>query len=185
MFMQKTKPQVKYSPRYQQGVVLVMALIFLLVLTLIGVGVTQSTSLEEKMAANSRDKDLSFQAAEAALQIAQSGIRQDIYTSFNGTNGLYTYDPTQLPVWNTINWGVSSNLVNYPYSNNGSNNPAPGTAQRPVFIIEKLPPVPAPGQNLGATEYGDTPTIQLFRITARGYGGDVQSQTVLQTVYQP
>lgn len=186
MFSPRFKSQQVNANGKQHGVVLVMALIFLLVLTLIGIGVTQSTSLEEKMAANSRDKDLSFQAAEAGLRIAQSGIRQDIYSNYDGTNGLYTYDPTQLPVWNTIDWTNASKLVNYSYtSSSGSTNPAPGTVQRPDFIIEQLPPVPAPGQNLGATEYGDTPTIQLFRITARGYGGDKQSQTVLQTVYQP
>lgn len=172
-------PTSRALPVRQKGVVLIVALILLLVLTLIGIGVTQSTSLEERMAANARDKDLSFQAAEAGLRTGESGLEQALYTNFDNTNGLYEYDPTQADIWTTIDWTKSANVVSSSAVSLAS------VAQQPVFIIEQLPPVPAPGQNLGATEYGDTPTIQLYRITALGTGGDTTSQSMLQTVYQP
>lgn len=167
-------------PTRQKGVILIVALILLLVLTLIGIGVTQSTTLEEKMAANTRDKDLSFQAAEAGLRFGESGLQQALYTNFDNTNGLYEYDPSQADIWTTIDWTNSANIVAAPSSATIDN-----VIQQPEFIIEQLPPVPAPGQNLGATEYGDTPTIQLYRITALGKGGDAMSQSMLQTVFQP
>lgn len=58
----------------QSGVVLVISLIMLLALTLIGVTSSSVTGLETKMAANSKDKNLAFQAAEAALRAAEASL---------------------------------------------------------------------------------------------------------------
>lgn len=52
----------------QQGVVLVITLIMLLLLTIIGVTSMRSSSLQENMARNFRENILAFQAAEAALK---------------------------------------------------------------------------------------------------------------------
>ncbi|HEV2110249.1 MAG TPA: PilX N-terminal domain-containing pilus assembly protein [Gammaproteobacteria bacterium] len=173
--------------RHQRGVVLIVALILLLVLTMIGVGVTQSTSLEERMAGNARDKDLAFQAAEAGLRGGEDGLLQALFTNFNNSAGQYEYDPTAAPIWTTVNWTDATKVIAYAgtpiaMSTGSTTQQLP---QQPVFIVEQLPPVPAPGQNLGATEYGDAPTIQLFRITALGTGGDANAQAMLQTVFQP
>jgi len=56
------------SFKHQSGVVLPVSMIMLLLLTLISVTASQVTGLEEKMAGNSRDSNLAFQAAEAALR---------------------------------------------------------------------------------------------------------------------
>lgn len=72
--------KTKYSilnptiPRQQSGVVLVISLIMLLALTLIGITSSSVTGLEEKMAANSKNKNLAFQAAEAALRAAETSL---------------------------------------------------------------------------------------------------------------
>jgi type IV pilus assembly protein PilX len=60
------------SPRRQSGIALVVALILLVVMTLLGLGAMRSVTLEEKMAANTFDRSVSFQAAEAALREAES-----------------------------------------------------------------------------------------------------------------
>lgn len=54
--------------RTNQGVALPVALIFLLVLTVLGVSSLGTNVFEEKMAANSLNRELAFQAAEAALR---------------------------------------------------------------------------------------------------------------------
>ncbi|MGH8378438.1 MAG: PilX N-terminal domain-containing pilus assembly protein, partial [Gammaproteobacteria bacterium] len=54
----------------QQGFVLIVALILLLVLTLLGLAAASSTSLEQRMASNARNRDLAFQSAEAGLRAA-------------------------------------------------------------------------------------------------------------------
>ena len=55
----------EYSPsKHQSGVVLPISMIMLLLLTLIGITGSHVTGLEEKMAGNSRNYNLAFQAAE-------------------------------------------------------------------------------------------------------------------------
>ena len=66
----------------QTGVVLVISLIMLLALTLIGVTSSSVTGLETKMAANSKDINLAFQAAEATLR--------DVEASLQGTKRIFT-----------------------------------------------------------------------------------------------
>lgn len=58
----------------QRGVVLIASLLILLLLTLLGLTAMQTTTLEEKMAGNTSDRTLAFQAAEAALRDAEIEI---------------------------------------------------------------------------------------------------------------
>lgn len=51
----------------QRGAVLIVSLILLVVLTLLGVTAMNSTSLDEKMAANNQQTTRAFQAAESGL----------------------------------------------------------------------------------------------------------------------
>ncbi|MDN5872575.1 MAG: PilX N-terminal domain-containing pilus assembly protein, partial [Nitrococcus sp.] len=58
----------------QSGAVLVVSLLFLLVMTLIGITAMQGVSLEEKMAGNARGGTLALQAAEAALREGEEWV---------------------------------------------------------------------------------------------------------------
>lgn len=51
----------------QQGAVLVVCLVILLVMTLLGVSNMQSTAVQYKMAKNNQDRQVAFQVAETAL----------------------------------------------------------------------------------------------------------------------
>jgi type IV pilus assembly protein PilX len=66
---------VQRPPSRQGGVILFIALIFLVVLSLLGVSLYNTTSAEEKMARNYRDVELAGQAAEAAVRDAKIRIR--------------------------------------------------------------------------------------------------------------
>lgn len=55
----------------QKGFALLTALVFLVILTLLGIGVFSATTSEEKMARNFRDREIALQAAEAALNEAK------------------------------------------------------------------------------------------------------------------
>lgn len=184
------------SFRRQRGVVLIVALILLLVLTLIGVGVTQSTSLEERMAGNARDKDLAFQAAEAGLRNGEDNLLQGLYTDFNsnGTGGLYIYNAATPTIWTgTVNWsdttaGDNDSAILYSgaqltfstTSSSATNMPYP-----PVFVVEQMPPAPLPGSAASLQQYVNGLNVQMYRITAVGTGGDANSQAMLQSVFNP
>jgi type IV pilus assembly protein PilX len=58
----------------QGGAVLIVSMLLLLVLTILAIGASQTTRLEERMAWNARDTDLAFQASEAGLRAAEKYI---------------------------------------------------------------------------------------------------------------
>lgn len=68
--MNITGNMTKYSStkNSQNGAVLIVSLLVLLVLTLIGVSSLDSSILEEKMASNSQISTTAFQAAESAIR---------------------------------------------------------------------------------------------------------------------
>lgn len=71
------------SPQRDSGNILFVSLILLLVVTVIGISTISTTGLNEKMAANYRDHNLAFQAAEAALKAGEQRAR-DISAIFDG-----------------------------------------------------------------------------------------------------
>lgn len=175
------------SPKTQQGFVLIVALILLLVLTMLGLAAAQSTSLEERMAGNARNHDLAFQSAEAGLNAAQAGILQGLWSNANyagNASGLYLVATccgasTWTSAWTVGGvWGSA-----LPADTAVSGLSIPIVSQQPVFIIEELPPVAPPGTNLAQQQNGSgAPPVQPYRITAYATGGDQTTHVMLQTV---
>ena len=58
----------------QRGTALVMTLVILLLLTMLGITAINTSTLEERMAGNTKDQNLSFQAAETALRAAEAWV---------------------------------------------------------------------------------------------------------------
>lgn len=86
-------------PTRQRGAALVVGLVLLVVVTLVGVGAMQTTTLQEKMAGNLRDSNLSFQAAEAALRHCEGILRQDYQFQVASLNlGLVATPPQARPL---------------------------------------------------------------------------------------
>lgn len=70
--MFKFSKKARYAGRpafHQRGSALIVALVFLLAMTLIGTTAMQGTTQQERMAGNYWDRNLAFQAAEAALSV--------------------------------------------------------------------------------------------------------------------
>ena len=181
----------------QHGSVLIISLLILLILTLLGLSSMGTTSLEEKMANNMRDQNLAFQAAEAALHDGEQYVTGNAPVGFNAAcnSGLCLPSTTGTPVWG---WSPSSSTWGkaIAYGTGGGIGVGPLTylTAQPVYLIEQLPPVPAPGVNLSQAQYGNTPPLQFYRITALATGGNPSggagiaggvSYTMLQSVYQP
>jgi len=156
----------------EAGSVLIIALVFLLLLTLVGVTAMQSTTLEERMAGNTRESSVAFQAAEAALREAEAYLEQAVVGPFNGAGGLYQpAAPDGTPRWHDTgtSWKTwSGKLVD--------------VGRQPEYIIEEMAPYPDPGGTVAADE--PLPEVQIYRITAIGYGGNVNTRVMLQTTYR-
>lgn len=159
----------------QRGIVLVTGLIFLVILTLLGVTAMQTTILEERMAGNLRDENLAFQAAEAALREGELFLEQITLPVFNGTNGLYHHASYPAPdpiTW--TGWATSARTINITIQ---------GVASQPRYIIEQL--VNIPQASGGSTQQSaQSLTSTMFRITARGVGGSETAVVFLQSTYR-
>ena len=183
--MHRNTDSIDFLPPRQSGFVLVVALILLLVLTLLGLAAAQSTSLEERMAGNARNHDMAFQAAEAGLYAAQSAILQGLWDNADyagNANGLYLLATccganTWTSAWTAANaWTTALPMDTAVPGLSIAGIPA---AQQPVYIIEQLPPVAAPGSNLGQQQSGSgAPPVQPYRITVYATGGDQTTHVI-------
>jgi len=102
----------------QSGSALIISLVFLLILTMIGIASIQDSTLQERMAGNERDRNLAFQTAEAALRVGEDHLRQaGIVFSASGTNGLMSPDYTGVrPIEDNYPWANRSQQVSDSYA---------------------------------------------------------------------
>lgn len=73
----KTSPNMQTR---QQGMALLVSLVFLLLLTVIGISSMQNATLQEKMAGSVTLRNQSFQLAEATLRMGESAVQLAGYT---------------------------------------------------------------------------------------------------------
>ncbi|SEP17231.1 PilX N-terminal domain-containing pilus assembly protein [Pseudomonas sp. NFACC39-1] len=64
----------------QRGMALLVSLVFLLLITLIGLSSMQSATLQEKMTSSVMLRNQSFQVAEAALRVGESAVQAEAYS---------------------------------------------------------------------------------------------------------
>ena len=155
----------------QTGSVLVITLLVLLMLTIMAVAEISFNSTQTRVATNSADAQVAFQTAEGALNEATNNLLAGQYPSTGflaNTNGLYLFNPTNNPLWSTIDW-TNANAVIRSFQGSSS--------AQAAFFIELLPSVIKGGQNI------NTPT-QVFRITARAVGASGNSPVILQSTLQ-
>jgi type IV pilus assembly protein PilX len=164
--------------------VLFVGLVLLLVLTLVGVVLARMQTVEERMARNEHNHQIAFQAAEAALRAAETGVIDSVYSDFSGaSNGLYTLVPTVASAADSLialNWSDAAHptlayagplLADVP------------VARSPHVDNESLPPVAIPGDSLSAVQYGSpVPPVAIYRVTAQGVGGDTSATSVLESI---
>lgn len=165
----------------QSGAALFMCLMLLLVMTLIGVSGITSSTLEEKMAGNMRNKHMSFQAAEAALRIAEiEAAALAIDTDFAAT-GDHLYERTDF-IWETAaDWQVYGlNAIMDP----DNDNVPPRFAQDPSYIIENYSTSPRDDSCMLEMPIKPGCLLPVFRLTARGTGLNVNAISIIQSTYK-
>ena len=158
----------------EQGAVLIVSLIMLLVMTVIGLAGMEVTNLEEKMAGNMRDRNIAFQAAEAALSDAEDYLQSTtLLPAFNGSvAGLYSRDSD---LWESVNWTGTGAVKTY--SGDGFDN----LAEAPAYVIESLDVV-SDSDSLELGSAADTKSY--YRISARAVGQTDTAEVILQSVYK-
>ena len=186
------------TPPREQGAVLAIGLLILVVMTLIGVTAMTTTSLENKMAGNLKDWNLALQAAEAGLRDGETDVATTgrVSGQTNANAGCSPVTSTSLEqdgqclspagasanIWQTIDWtdgAPTQYYVKYGGKTGASGyTAAQGYAALPRYIIEPVPDFGKPGKSL------DFPTpTKTFRVTTVGYGGSALASVMLQSTY--
>lgn len=168
--------------RDQTGTAMIVALIFLMLMSLIGTAAMRGATMQERMAGNTRDWSLAFQAAEAALREAEDWLQTTAaMPEFDDADGLYQVNSPDRPVWHAAVPSDGNGFITYGQD-------IAGTARRPRYFIEELSTARPAGTE---TETGTAlEEISYFRVTAIGYGGAVNeaedpvASVVLSTVYR-
>jgi type IV pilus assembly protein PilX len=161
--------------RHQSGVALITGLIFMVTLTLIAIAAMRTTTLEERMSGNARDRDLAFQSAEAALRAGELVLEGAALPSFaSGT--AHTPRITQGTLsdyWiSTHPWSTQSVAAWQPA----------GISAAPRYVIEEMGI--AAGGGGGGLGIGALNDEGVYRVTARGVGSSANTVVILQAVYE-
>ncbi|NOX10046.1 MAG: hypothetical protein GXP22_11300 [Gammaproteobacteria bacterium] len=172
-----TTPTQAPGNKKQQGAVLVVSLMILLVMTLLGLSSMQGTILEEKMSGNMRDRNLALQSSEVAMRDGETFVNNIVNTSqFNDTEGLYAL-ATSDPDYFISNTWVSART----YSGT-----MPAVKSQPRYVVKHVGDISGAGGSINIGGYSDKPVggnVTTFRITSRGTGGRDTTQVLLQTHY--
>ena len=185
--MIKVRPIVSVRSFNQHGVSLVIVMIFLVILSVLGVSAIQTSTLSSRIARNESDRNLAFQAAEAALRDGELDVRNKRFDKSQCVKGVggcrvqLTEGGTYFvpacafgrcavvvgaaPVWETASrWTTTGGSVNYGRYTGAADLPL--VAQQPRYLLEYL----------------SVTTNPAYRITAVGFGANTSSQVMLQIV---
>lgn len=163
----------------QHGAALITGLIFLVVLTMMGITAARMSMLEERMAGNLRDRALAMQAAEYTLRDAEqdilksgriSGISNFVAACtdglcYNGPNGF------PKPVWNTVSMTAAPSVTHGSFTGAQA---IPLVSAQPRYLIEGMRKIlPGGGETF------------VYRITVRAQGMNPNTVVWLQEIFHP
>ncbi|MGY2185842.1 hypothetical protein D3C81_410900 [compost metagenome] len=156
---------MKFSPvtdHGQRGMALLVSLVFLLLLTLIGLSSMQNATLQEKMAGSVSLRNQSFQGAEAALRVGESAVQLDSYSLAvcNGTSQCAP--PTESSTVRAAGFNSTSGVTWI----------ASGTG---FYGVQNI------GTTLTAVNVPSNTSATLYRVTAVGIAGN--SRSVVESIY--
>ncbi|AZE87506.1 pilus assembly PilX family protein [Pseudomonas orientalis] len=153
---------VKRSDVRQAGMVLLVSLVFLLLLSLVGLSSMQGAISQQKVASSLWQRNQSFQTAESGLRLGELAVRRvglalplchSIISCAPPTDAFSVVGPGPNPV-SAVNWVAFKDGV---------------------YGVQSL------GVGKGQAHLPPHAPAALFRVTAVGLGG--QSRAVLETVY--
>lgn len=164
----------------QRGAVLVVGLIFLVVLTIIGVTAMQVTTMEERMAANARDRSKAFQAAEAGLRDAEAYMDVEIPENSgaalitksaisNCANGFCGTSTAAVPSLKTYSWDGSKDKL--------ANTSITGIVGQPRYFTEYA------GEMKCVSHCESGGWVSVWRMTVRAQGSNADTVVLLQETY--
>ncbi len=169
--------------KQQQGAILVMSLLMLFVLTLIGVSSVSTTTMEEKMSGNTRNKHLAFQSAETAIHEAEDFITTTISNpvgQFTNNGGLYSLGNGPSTI-NAIDYNWWKTAANERIAASATNTNIKSPPEYTIEYIGETTQTEVTDLEISNDPGGSQGGIHTFRITARGTGLTENAVVVIQS----
>lgn len=141
---------------------LLMSLVFLLLLTMIGLSSLQNAILQEKMSASLTLNNRAFQAAEAALRLGENAVRMDDYRLSVCANRSECAPPAESAAVSSAGFN-SVSAVTWIATGEG------------FYGVQNL------GASTDAVNLPINTVATLYRVTAVGLAG--HSRSVLESIY--
>jgi type IV pilus assembly protein PilX len=164
----------------QRGMILIVSMILLLVMTILALTVGQTSRMQEHMAGNFRDSDLSFQAAEAGLRDAEQFLWDQTappITCGAAPCDVYqidTFDDTDLRVQDEEWWNDHGREYGEVDAQEVT-----GVQEDPRYVIEELGFTP-----FSLTVGRGVPSGRTFyRNSSRAYGGTKSAESVVEGTF--
>jgi len=173
-------------------VALVVALILLVVLTLLGLSSVRTVALEERITANTFDRSLAFQAAEAALRVgeiaaqAQAGRNNAGFDSdgeYSDSDDQCGNSPCQNGLCSIPDKDCPARWVDQNFDGwvDAAELGLGALATTPQYIVEYL------GEgfpcDLEDLENVNNKICRRYRVTARSHSGGDRAMVILQSIY--
>lgn len=192
------QPYPLSSQKSQQGIILVVAMIMLVIMSIIGISSVRGVALEERMSGASHDRSLALQAAEAALLAGETEARSN-RAGLNGfdpeaapiagvpaiVNGFAASPTTLAPDWVLgINWQVDAREANIDLGALAGTPPRYLIEYRGMSVC-KSPNTGEAAADCSTAEGKLSPTCNcyLFRVTARSNPGQGRAEVILQSLF--
>jgi type IV pilus assembly protein PilX len=181
-------PRPARATRPEQGFVLVTGLLFLVVVTLLGLALFRSSGLMERISANTRDKQRAFETAQAALQYGEwflgnstSQVKsacttttgKDVSTIHVCTEALSASRDTIA----ALAWQPSA----FTYTQPNLTVAAGGGLTSSGTDINYQAPPGVYVEDLGLMPDNKT---ELYQVTAYGYGGNADTSSIVRSTYK-
>ncbi|UPG93366.1 pilus assembly PilX family protein [Luteibacter aegosomatissinici] len=192
-----------FAAREQRGVVLIVALLFLVLVTMLAITASGTSLLQQKLAGGQRNAQLAEWSAETALRAAEwrlwrassdAGTRMQCGSGSLSNCYNYAPDPTAaVATFRTATGWVTDGATQFTdvdYTTASTDNTFK-LKYNPYYLIEDLGPELPPGAGIqhesgatGSTGTGYTSTTRhVYRITARGVGNNENAIRVLETTF--
>ena len=177
----------------QRGFILITALLFLVVMTLVAVAMFRSTGLMNRISANARDKQRSFEAAQSALQYAEWWLSTNKPGSTSSACNSLASGDTAANVHVCSNAIQSDFLTAAAWTRGFSYTPpnltslgGTGSAGGLVSATSAGSDVNyynLPGFYLTWLAFSSSKGGNIYQVTAYGYGGNTTTLTVVRSTY--
>jgi type IV pilus assembly protein PilX len=182
-------------PSDQRGVALIVSVLLMLLISLLGLTAMRSNNLDERMAFNQRDRQVAFQAAEAALRDGEQYVatnKNSLFAPLMEANFSATCETgvcrsaVASPKWAQLSEAEWTSTAAAVVGSTASRTLVYGAASGAAAIAGVSAPPRFFVEYQGTNEPIDVgmPCVANFLISARGNGNNAATLVTLQSVFR-